>query len=361
MRLEKINLQTSGQDSALLNLLQNTGVPGALAYVYERPSGYEAFARTQGHSFEVYGVWESDELLGATQITYDRVHWNGGVAEVAYSGDTRVLPKARGKRLADLLIEAACLQSAAGSLPVLGAVMGSNAVVLEKKLGHWRKIGVDFRIVGELRALIFRARKRRASAQALRARVATPADLPAMFALWQKEQSKKNLGRHYPSPEDFQKAYETTPGIALSETWVVEEASGRVSGFLSLWDQSAIRKIRVQRLSGFSRLARSLLSPWLKIPRVGEELKIAYAFQAVVDTDSSDGASALEALVLAAQTRAAELGFILFSLGMDARDPAFLRLKKRALTTNAVKIIAANAQLEDRPDPRLFHLEVGLG
>jgi len=356
MRLENLNFKAPEQDSALLNLMQNTVIPGALAYVYERPSGYEAFARTQGHSFEVYGIEDdASELLAATQITYDRVYWNGGVAEVAYSGDTRVSPPARGKRLADRLMEAACLKSAAGSLPVLGAVMGSNTVVLEKKLEHWRKIGVDFQIVGELQALIFRAR---ASAKAGRVRVAAPADLPAMLSLWQKEQSKKNLGRHYTSADDFQKAYETTPGIALSETWVIENTQGEVTGFLSLWDQSAIRKIRVRHLSPGLRALAWLIRPWLKVPRAGEELKIAYAFQAVVDTDSTDSASRLEALVSAAQNRAAELGFALFSVGVDARDPAFPVLKKRALTANSVKIIATSGH---RPDGRLFHLEVGLG
>jgi hypothetical protein len=240
-------------------------------------------------------------------------------------------------------------------MPVLGAVMGTNTLVLQKKLDDWRKVEVDFKIVGELKALMYRA-ARASFRSKVRVREASISDLAAMFELWKKEQSRKNMGRFYPDLKGFQQAYETTPGVSLSDTFLAE-ADGRLIGFLSVWDQSSIRRIRIHQLNRWVKLFKPLLSPWLRIPSEGEELKIGYAFQMIVDSASANVSDGFRALAAAARTRSHQKGQMFFSVGLDARDPLLATAKKGVLAENSVKIIAANSQPEDR----LFHLEVGLG
>jgi hypothetical protein len=358
MEVNRLNLQQSNQDLALQKLVKETVVPGAFSYAYEREAGYEVFAKTQGQSFEVYGALESGgDVLGATQVTYDQVYWNGSPTRVSYSGDTRVSVKARGRRLADSLIQNACHEATSQGMPLLGAVMGSNHLVLEKKLNDWRKVGVDFKVVGELKALLFRA-KSFPSSEEIKVRTATESDFGAMFQLWQKEQLQKNLGRFYADVEAFKKAYETTPGVTLADTIVAESLQSQtILGFLSVWDQSRIRKIRIREFSRAVKIALPFLRLWIPFPAVGEELKIGYGFQACLNSQSPEKEKALNALVRQARTRVAQKGMLFFSLGFDARDELLKTAKKQALTANSVKVIAANSL----PDGRLFHLEVGLG
>jgi hypothetical protein len=353
MQVSKLDAQEMAVNQSLCELVENTVIPGTFSYCYERIY-YRDFAATQGKDFEVYAIADpGGSLLGATQITFDQVYWNGQSKEVSYSGDTRVAPEARGRRIADQLIQASCLPSIRAGLPVLGAVLGSNELLLRKKLSDWKKIDVDFKVIGALKALLFRARSTASSSSTLNVRTANSNDLVPMFELWKSIQRHKNLARNYESIEEFQDSYQCLIGRSLEETIVVEDQSRQILGFLTMWNQSPIRKVRVKSTSRIMSVLAPPLKPWIRIPRAGEELKLCYAFQACVSYEK-----ALIALISEAQSRSYQQGFAFFTMGFDERDFMYQSVKKMAMIENTVKIIAANAEPELN---RLFHLEVGLG
>jgi hypothetical protein len=352
MKFEKTNLNEKSVNEGLQSLVRSTLVPGSVSYAYDRRGDYSLFACAQGNRFEVFTASNDYSILGSTQITYDQVYWNGTKTEIAYSGDTRIDPSARGLRLSDRLIKMAC----ALPVPVLGAVLQSNRVVLEKKLADWKKLGVDFCIVGELKVFLCLAVKRRSKTLS-QTRVATESDLPKMFELWKSEQSQKNLGRAYENLTQFANSYVKTNGVTLDQTLVVEDASRNIVGFVSLWNQSKIRTIRIAKFSWSARVFSQALRLFISLPKTGEELKILYAFQFCLSSRYPEAAKAMNALIREARTRAADAGFLFFSIGLDERDPLIQVMRKHSLVSNSVRMICANGS----PDGRLFHLEVGLG
>lgn len=348
MEIQRLDFGQEKHSLDLCRLVEETIVSGAFSYAYERVGGYEPFAHTQGNQFSVFVAIDSNQILAATQLTLDQVYWNGKSAAIAYSGDTRVSPKARGQKLADRLISKACVQA----LPVLGAVLGSNHLVLNRKLADWKKVGVDFKIVGELKVLMCLARKKKCVKEV---RAATSHDLMPMFELWKREQSQRNLGRYYADLESFAQSYSAPYGVSLSNTFVYQDQTTQaILGFLSVWDQSAVRKIRVRRLNLGMKILRTLMSPWIQIPNEKEELKISYGHQTCFDSNRSE---VVGTLIDVAQTQSTENGSLFFSIGFDVRDSAYSAAKNKALITNSVKVIST----VEPSDDRFFQLEVGLG
>ncbi len=341
------------RESQILALIRDTHIPGAMSYHYDRLHSFSAFATTQGTHYELYEAEEQGKTLGFTQITFAQVNWNGKTAQVSYSGDTRVAPMARGRGISNDLIRMACHQS----VPVFGAVMNSNELVLSRKIGDWRKLGIQFEVITELKALFFRPKAKSSKSQ-LSHRRASVSDLRAMYELWCHYQTTRNLSRSYQDFHEFKKSYSNESGIELQNTLLYFRGHTLLA-MMTLWDQSRVRKIVIDHQSRMIRFASKL---FLNLPNVGEELKTLFSFQHAFLDNHPDTSLAVRALIDQARFEASKMGAHFFSLGLDSRDPILKTAARGAFITNSAKIILdprGNQEFKTQLLP--LHLEVGLG
>ncbi len=344
------------REKSLLSIIQESRVPGMVTYHYERPEGYEAFARLQGSGFQVVEAVEEGVTLGFTQVTFDRVNWEGNEISIAYSGDTRVGMASRGKRISDALISQACSLT----VPVLGAVMNSNSTVLGSKLQHWSKSGIHFQPIGELEACFYPPLNKPRSHPDLTCRPARNSDLPSMFALWGLYSKSHNLTRAYTDLDSF--ANDFPRGTSLETTLLVHQ-NGELIAMTGLWNQDEIRTIRVDSRAGILNFALSWIpDTWIRIPAAGEELKIAYSYRHAWIPEHPMSAQALHYLIQEARYRSGQWNRHFFCFGIDTHDPLALQARKGVLFSNRARIIC-----DPRGNPDILksakslHLEVGMG
>ena len=355
----RIHIHENGagpRESSLLGIIRESRVPGMVSYHYERPEGYQAFARAQGSSFRVIEAEEDGVSLGFTQVTFDRVNWEGREIGIAYSGDTRVGSASRGKRISDTLIQQACSLS----VPVWGAVMSSNRTVLTSKLNHWRKSGIDFSLIAELEACFYSPLERPRSIVGLSCREAVPSDLPTMFTLWNRYSESHNLTRIYPDLDTF--ASDFPRGSSLESTLLIHQ-NDELIAMTGLWIQDPIRTIRVDSRAPLLELALSLIpDPWIHLPAEGEELKILYSYRHAWIPGHPMAANALQLLIEEARFRARRENRHFFCFGIDTRDPLASRARKGTLFRNRARIICdPRGDLRLLEGKRSLHLEVGMG
>jgi hypothetical protein len=348
--------QAGPRSKSLLDLIRESRVPGPISYHYERPGGYEAFAKAQGPRYRVVEAEENGMTLGFTQVTFDRVSWEDSEQEIAYSGDTRVALPARGRRISDRLIREACSLP----VPVFGAVMSGNSTVLRSKLGHWRASGIDFTPVADLDACFYRPSEFSYQDPALSCRHARPEDLDSMFSLWRHYARSHNLTRTYADHQAF--AGDFPPGTSLDTTWLIHEGSNLIA-MMSLWDQDALRIIRVDsRAYGVSFALSLLPQSWLRIPSAGEELRILYSYRHAWLPDHPASARALRLLISTARQQALRQSRHFFCFGIDARDPMASHGHAGSIFKNRARIICDSRGAQGFiPGTRSLHLEVGVG
>jgi hypothetical protein len=340
------------RETQILGLIREQRLEGTMSYHYERPKGYAAFASTQGRRFRLIEAEEAGSLLGFTQITWDEVSWNGMPLQVAYSGDTRVSLQARGKRVSDRLIHAACTLPD----PVWGAVFDSNEVVLKRKLDHWRAQTVNFSVCAGLDALFFRPGGSPKIGEGLTIRRATPEDAESMFVLWRRYANDHDLTRYYDSPESF--ASDLPPGTSLETTLLVEQ-QGSLLAMMGLWNQDELRKIQVDTRS---RLLNWVPKFMLDLPRAGEELRILYSYRHAWLESHPRCATAIALLVQEARRISGQHKRHLFCIGIDSRDPMNPVVRQGALFTNRARVICdPRGRQEMVFGTRPLHLEVALG
>ena len=353
--------QAGPREKQLLALIRESAVPGALSYHYERPEGYEAFARTQGSGFRVIEAEENGTTLGFTQVTFDRVNWQGAEKAIAYSGDTRVGIASRGKRVSDHLIRSAC----GLDVPVWGAVMSSNGTVLKSKLAHWWKAGIDFKPVTELEACFYTPSSRSPpkpsrSTGELTCRSATASDLPAMFELWKSYSQTHNLTRSYADLDAF--AEDFPRGTSIGSTLLVHDDMELIA-MTGLWNQDPIRTIRVDsRALLLDLLLSSIPASWIRLPSAGEELKVLYSYRHAWAPRHPRCGNALRLLIEEARFHSGLLHRHFFCFGIDTQDPLARQARKGSLFRNRARIICdPRGDADLLPLNQILHLEVGMG
>jgi hypothetical protein len=357
-----LNLDDSIINAAAIRMVRRSVIPGGITYYYDREPDYRSFASLQGISYVLYGAQnQKDSLLGITQITFNQVYWNGTLQRIAYSGDTRVDPVARGQRLADRLIEVSCDQG----IPVFGAVLGDNHMVLNKKLADWNKCGIQFKIVGELQTLFCKTQKinwTKHTRDQATVEIAREADLDEMYTLWKTEKIGQNLAKAYPSFEAFRSSYLEVKGVSLDTTLVLKRA-GKILGFTSIWNQESVRRIQIKELTRPYRLARFFLRPFIRIPGAGEELEVVYSYQHCFANEVVALRPKLAKwLIDCSRSKACESGAVIFSMGVDTNDPLFPILKSSSVFIKTAKLICHDPAHALKFTPgAYFHLEVGMG
>ncbi|MEB3328292.1 MAG: hypothetical protein VKQ33_03555 [Candidatus Sericytochromatia bacterium] len=314
-------------NAALIALNRACPMAGALTLCFDRHPDYFALSRLQGAGAEVLVVDGPGRLDGAAAVAaLPAVYVEGAPREVFYACDLRVHPQARGGRVLKRLYDALTDHGVHARGWDLGvtAVMGGNAAmrpVLAGKGGvlHYHPLGLlhNHLLFGPLR---------RPRAGHLRLRRATPADVDAMVALWNRLQCERQfapvwtpawlrgwLGLVADRPG--------APGVGPEAYWLAFEGDALV-GFALAWDQRALKRLVLVDEPGWlppvraawGLGARALGRP--PLPRPGE----AVPYVVVTHLCTGDVAVA-GALLQAAWGDARAAGALYLSVMFDARDP----------------------------------------
>jgi ribosomal protein S18 acetylase RimI-like enzyme len=339
-------------------------VTPAFAYTLERSPDYFAFAQAQASHFDIRVAGEpGTPIQGFLSVTFDRVWLAGQALDIAYTADLRVAQSARGLGLGDRLMrEGIRVAGQSNPLPVFTCVMKDNPVGLKMNANLARDGITEMKTVGEMTLhLLLPFKIPRRSFGHYQISRAQMQDLPEMHALWLRVKSKQHLARAW-SYTEWAAWIAATPGLQVSDYLLARDRQGRLSGFFAVWNQQALRRVRLKRvnplLQGLQTILRPLSAPlnWPALPATGQVLPIRQMLNLCIDGPCSDAFPALLQVALTALR--AEKAFFL-GLALDQRDPLGHWLSLFSASRSDLYLLSNYAFA--RPERGLFHLEIGLG
>jgi hypothetical protein len=166
--------------------------------------------------------------------------------------------------------------------------------------------------------------------------------------------------------EGLKRWIDAAPGLAIDDYLLARDPHGRLLGFVGMWDQRALKTLRVLRYSPALSVLRgvvSLVAPFVGAtspPEIGAPLYHASTVNLCVPMNRAD---VLRALVLAAYDRMRGSGCVFMNVALDAREPLTAALRGLLAAPTAIHAYAtmpggewAAAPLDDRP----LHFETAL-
>jgi len=165
--------------------------------------------------------------------------------------------------------------------------------------------------------------RRLGAPQDLCVRPAEERDLDEMAALWRGVAPLRQLAPVL-RPDDFRRLCADAPGLSLSSYWIARHTSGRLAGFVALWDQHRLKNTVVQQYSLRAALFRygfNLAAPLVHAPRLpapGAPLRCVSAFQVCVPATEP---GVLRALLVAGARAPASSPYAFCTIGLDIADP----------------------------------------
>lgn len=241
-----IELANPQDQPQLHQILRQVAVGTTLqAYKLCREPDFCRLLSYQGHQHRVLVVRASESsqrLLGLMTLILDHVYLDGIPRQVAYTGDLRLLPQARGQGLGDALMQRAILlarELGGDEIPVFTCVAADNAAGLRKNQLLAESLGLQMQELTLLNACFFPAMPlplRKPSG--FKIRLANAEDLPTLAALWAEIAPQRHLSRYYSHWMDNSQLPPLQP-----QDWLLAEYCGKLIGFMGLWQQQALRQV----------------------------------------------------------------------------------------------------------------------
>jgi hypothetical protein len=305
--------------------------------------------------------------VGCAAVAERHAWLNGRPARLAYACDLKVHPQARGTAAAPQLVRwvAETSRDIVGDtgLVVLTTLFGNRAVERLFRGGHGLPQVDHFATLQAFAVPVFRRRTR---ASSLRVQVATAADHPELHALWKEHAPARQfaplapVGLELGTPPDGD-------GFTAPRHFLARNAVGRVVGFLGVWDERAVKQLRVTGYSlrlGIARALINVLAPLIRAERLpgrGAALGSGTVVDFCVPSDAPD---VVQALLLEANRAAVGSGLGFLTVGLDRRDPlgAAVRGLHGQPTDIAACVSAPSGRYRGPPlNRRLLHYEPALG
>jgi hypothetical protein len=315
----------AADNAALVGLAAACPMMGDLAMRVDRAPDFFTLARLEGERWRV-GVAEAEELvIGCVTASERTAYVNGAPARTGYAGDLKVHPAYRGSFAADALEEFTrdAIRGYGGDdLLSLVTVLGGNRSMERRAAGPrglptlTRFATLDVHAVPILRAGA-------TTVAGLTVRHARDEDLDEMGALWRRVAPLRQLAPVL-SAERLRDWLAAAPGLSVHDYLLARRADGRIAGFVALWDQRAIKQLRVLGYSPRLALVRCALNVLSRIagtprlPRAGEPLRSLSALHLCVPPDEPE---VLRALLLHARSMHRRSDHHFLTIALDQRDP----------------------------------------
>lgn len=317
------------------------------AYTLRREPDFFGLLNLQGLEHRVLvarSPSEAHQIVGLMSVILERVHLNGQVGQVAYTGDLRLLPEARGQGLADALMQeaiAVARQMGGADIPVFTCVATDNPAGLRKNQKLAASMGLTMHELTRLNVCFFPALPLPVRKPAgLRLRCAEAEDMPAMAALWAEVAPRRHLSRAYAQWADQPHFPPLRP-----QDWLLAEYQGQVIGFMGLWQQQALRQVHLLQLPLPLRLLGQ--SP-------GSPLKLAHAVHLCLQPAYRNYLT--ELLKFGLQI-VRQRGALVLAMALDKQDPLTEWLPMSLGRTSELRLLGSCL-----PDPAYpYHVETSLG
>jgi len=341
---------------------------GDIGLAVDRAPDFFALNRLEGDAWRV-GVVDGPDgrPVGCIAVAERVVFHHGAATPAMYVSDLKVHPDHRGGGVADALsVWARDICVAAHGIGVLAflTILAGNQSMARRMDGPRGLPHIDR--VATLRThtipLVWR---RRPPAAGVEVRPAGPDDIGAMAALW----ARVAPGRQFAAVVDAASLaawIDAAPGLAIADYRVAHRPDGELAGFLGVWDQSAIKRLRVtgySRKLGAARRVFNAAAPLVgatRLPRPGGALRNLTAVQVCVPPEEP---AVLRALVVGAYNENRRRGFSFLNIGLDLTDPLTAAID--GLLSQPTDVWVCVAGLEDEPagpiaDDRPVHHEIAL-
>ena len=322
---------TSADNAGLLALASACPMQAGLTICVRREPDFFALNRLQGDRWDV-GVVDGGRagVIGCIGVAERLSYVNGTPQHTGYASDLKVHPAFRGRRngtrsVADALTQYAreTLGATEPRMPVLVTLLEGNGAMATRLPGPRGLPRFSrFATIRSFAVPLFILR-RLGVPRDLSVRPAEERDLDEMAALWRAVAPLRQLAPVL-SADQLLRGCTDAPGLALSSYWIARHASGRLVGFVALWDQHQLKNTVVQRYSPGAALFRhgfNLAAPLFGAPRLpapGAPLHYLSVFQVCVPAAEP---GALRALLVAGARAHAGSPYAFCTIGLDVTDP----------------------------------------
>ena len=321
----------STDGAALLALARACPMRGDITLCVEREPDFLALDRLLGDPWHVAVAECGGAIVGCIAVAARESYLHGRPALTMYVGDLKVHPAHRDGVAADALIRHAssvCGELGGAQVPMQFTILAGNRP-MERRVPGVRGLPLFTRFA-TLRAYTAPLPRRRPPRDSdWSVTRASVRDLEEMIALWRRVAARRNFATVF-TEERFLRWLDDAPGLELANYLVARGRSGRIAGFLAVWDTSPLHTLRVlhysRRLSAF-RMLHNAVAPLFgsaTLPSRGQPLRTCTALHLCVP-QSDPGA--LRALLLRALDLARAGGCTAFTLGLDVRDPLSVALR----------------------------------
>lgn len=308
-------------DTDLRALLARVGMDGwiRLAMTREPHIGAAHRALGQDGAFVIARDAASGAALGGGEYSTGRMYLNGHPALLPYFGALRVAPEWR-NRIA-LLREgfelAQRYQAIRGDPPFLLTSIGAGNQRARRLLTANLPGMPDYRQAGRMVTLAMATRRGRFCDEF---RTPKPADVPKLAAFLT---SRGQSHQFAPVWDEARIRHVLAHGGLTLDDFRLAEGPNGIAGAIAVWDQRAVKQVRVMGYAGWPARLRPALNPILSLlrrpllPRPGNELSQVYLSHAVLPDDATDACALISAALAVARQKGAQVAL----LGLAADHP----------------------------------------
>jgi ribosomal protein S18 acetylase RimI-like enzyme len=295
-----------------------------VALCVHRDPDFFALSRLEGERWRV-GVVEDGQgsLAGSIGVAERWAYLAGAATRTVYISDLKVRPEFRGRGVADALTEFA--REAAGEVdpqaPTLLAALAGNAGIERRAPGPRGLPRLTHFATVRLHSIPLIGRRRPRGVAGLTVRRADDADIEEMAELWARTSPFRQFAPVLDA-STFARLIGDAPGLDMSSYWIARHRSGRIAGFLALWDQRTFKQTLVlrypRRLAIFLKVYHAI-APLVRGPRLplpGEALRSLNGYQLCASQPD-----ALRAILAAAYDEYRGGPYPLLTIGLDVKDP----------------------------------------
>lgn len=357
---------TPADNAGLLTLAAYCPMRADISICVHRSPDFFALNRLEGDDWQVTVVdAESDAIAGCIAMARRRVWLDGRSVDSFYVSDLKVHPEHRGTAVADALQRSVWewCRATGPDLPALITVLVGNRA-MDRRIRAMRSMPPLTR-VGTVRVHTVPLLRRVSPLPGFpRVSRAGAEDVAELADLWSRVATERQFAAQFDAP-GLARWIAAAPDLRLEDYLVARDGTGRIVGFLALWNQHRFKQLHVVGLSPRGRLFRGLFNTAARtrgarrLPPVGEAVRCLAAVHVCVPPDRPD---VLRRLLLAAG-HAAHGTASFFTIGLDARDPLASALAGLRSLPSDVELYATSANGKfggPRHGGRLFHFETSL-
>ncbi len=314
----------TADNAALCALAERCPMEGDITICVHRDPDFLALDALLGDRWHVLVAEVDGAVVGCVAWAIREAYVNGMPMPTAYAGDLKVDPKYRNRGVGAALARAvhAELGRLDAALPTLFTTLAGNRPA--SRLPCVRTDDAVSRQLGAVRvhSIPLLARRKLRAPSGYRVLWAAWDDLENMATCWATMQSTRQFARVMQA-DAFADTIRRAPGLNISSYLIALDRTGRIAGFLALWDQHHLKTTHVLRYSPRQAVFRrgfNIAAPLLgaaRLPRPGGVLRGVHAFHVCVESGAI-----LRALLAEAHGQLAGQGYAYLALGLDRRDPA---------------------------------------